>query len=81
MVLTNLHDETLFMGPPGLFRQLVFQTTALLVQLHHRVLPIFGQDRTLTALWKSRNKAISFQLCSYILGQNNYLKRQRMYIF
>lgn len=61
MLLTNLHDEALFMGPPGLFRQLVFQTAALLIQLHHRVLPIFGQDRTLTALLKSRKKVSSFQ--------------------
>lgn len=61
MLLTNLHDETLFMGPAGLFRQLVLQTTALLVQLHHRVLPIFGQNRTLTALLRSGNKVIRFQ--------------------
>lgn len=61
MLLTDLHDETLFMGPSGLFRQLVFQTTALLIQLHHRVFTIFGQDRTLTALLKSRNKVIIFQ--------------------
>ena len=51
----HLHDETLLVGPPGLFRQLVLQTAPLFVQLHHRVLAIFGQNRTLTALLKSRN--------------------------
>lgn len=48
--VAHLHDEALLMGAAGLCWQLVFQAAPLLVQFHHRVLAVFCQDRTLTAL-------------------------------
>lgn len=56
MLLTHLHDKAFFMGAPRLRRQLILQAAALLIQLHHRVLAIFGQDRTLTALSMTRGQ-------------------------
>lgn len=51
ILLTHLHDKALFMWSPRLRRQLVLQAAALLVQLHHWVLAMFRQDRTLTTLF------------------------------
>lgn len=50
LLFSHLHDKALFMGAPRLCRQLILQAAALLIQLHHRVLAIFGQNRTLTTL-------------------------------
>lgn len=52
ILLTHLHDKALFVGASRLCRQLVLQAAALLIQLHYRVFTIFGQDRTLTALFQ-----------------------------
>lgn len=54
--VTHLHDETLFMGASCLCRQLVLQAAAFLIQLHHRVLPMLGQDRTLVILLIARRQ-------------------------
>lgn len=40
-------------------RQFVLQAAALLIQLHHRVLPLFGQDRTLTALFEANGQTMA----------------------
>ena len=43
----HLHDEALVVAAARLRDQLVLESAALLVQLHHRVLAVFGQDRSL----------------------------------
>lgn len=54
------------MGAPCLCRQLVLQAAALLIQLHYRVLAIFGQDRTLTTLFIARGQTMALKF-TYML--------------
>ena len=42
--LTHLHDEALVVATARLGRELVAEAAPLLVQLHHRVLAVLGED-------------------------------------